>query len=69
MSLKWKELFVGLLDRAEEPHPETGETGLSKTPYPLNGDEEALTDELPYKLEPSLAEAEQYLDRIRRQGL
>jgi len=31
-------------------------------------DDEGLEDAIPYKLEPNLAEAEKFLDRIRRGG-
>ncbi len=69
MRLSLKAMFSGFRGQTKEPYPETGNTGTSQSQLNINEDEEVLTEEVPYKLEPSLAEVEQYLERIRRNGL
>lgn len=69
MSLKLKEMFSGFLCTTKKPDTTTGETLVSGTSLSAYTDEETLTGEAPYKLEPSLEEVERYLDRIRQQGL
>ncbi|QPJ62544.1 MAG: hypothetical protein G3M70_11950 [Candidatus Nitronauta litoralis] len=69
MSLNLKAMFSGFLKQAKEQYSETGNTEASQSQLNISGDEEVLTEEIPYKLEPSLAEVEQYLGRIRRNGL
>ncbi len=69
MSLNLKGMFSGLLSPSKKPDTVTGETKSSDTLLSAYTDEETLTEDVPYKLEPSLEEVEQYLDRIRRHGL
>ncbi|MCA9483694.1 MAG: hypothetical protein KC553_08180 [Nitrospina sp.] len=68
MGRKLKDFLVDLLAR-EEGKNAVPRSGVSTgNGFGLYEDEAALTEEVPYKLEPDLSVAEQYIDRIRRQG-
>lgn len=67
--MSWKEMFTGLMGQTHESDPHQLETESTKKLPEFRADEESLTEEVPYKLEPSIEAVEQYLNRIRRHGL
>ncbi len=69
MSRNWRGMFADLLGRADSHNPERRKPTSKKEPLGVFQDEETLTEEVPYKLEPDLEAVEQYLNRIRQQGL
>ncbi len=69
MTMNWKEMFTGLTGQANESDPYQLKTESPKKLSEFRTDDESLTEEVPYKLEPSLEAVEQYLNRIRRHGL
>lgn len=68
MGRKLKDFLVDLLAREEGKNAASGSGVSTGDGFGLYEDEAALTEEVPYKLEPDLSAAEQYVDRIRRQG-
>ncbi len=68
MAKTLKNLFSGLLNRDEKRESGNSGTGFGERGAHQQEDESVLAEEVPYKLEPNLALAEKYIDRIRRQG-
>ncbi len=69
MSMNWKGLLTGFLGQEKPGNASAPERKSSDKVFYQPGDEEALVDEVPYKLEPDRVSVEEYLGRIRREGL